>query len=289
MRQLRFVALAEDGAAVILADDRGDQYRLAVDERLRAASRGDGPRLGQIEIMMESSMRPAEIQARVRAGEAPEDIARAGSMPVERVLRFAGPVLRERALVVQRARATRCRPIGDGEALLLAEVVDDQLTRQGIDPDSATWDAGRRDNGTWRITVRYSVGRQSNEAVWVYDPAGQQIRPNDDAARDLLAAMSSQSSGATATRHGAARNAESESRSLSVVRAAATEPKPALEPASEPASEPTFEPAAEAAAAPEPAAAPSKPATGTGSDEPVRHVSIPSWDDIVFGVRGRKG
>lgn len=263
MRQLRFVALAEDGAAVVLADDHGGQYRLAVDERLRAASRGDGARLGQIEIMMESSMRPAEIQARVRSGESPEAIARAGSMPVERVLRFAGPVLQERALVVQRARGTRCRPVGDGDAPLLAEVVDGQLTRQGIDPESATWDAGRRDNGTWRITVRYSGGRAPNEAVWVFDPLSQQVRPNDDAARDLLTSMSS-----------APPAAEAESRALSVVRAGKQ-----AEASSEPAGQP--DPPA-ASCAPTPAA-------GSGGEDQARHVSIPSWDDIVFGVRGRKG
>ena len=122
-------------------------------------------------------MRPAEIQARVRAGEAPEEIARAGSMPVERVLRFAGPVLQERALVVQRARATRCRPIGDSDAPLLSRVVDRQLTRQGIDPDSATWDAGRRDNGTWRITVRYSGGRQPTRRSGSMTPSASKYAP----------------------------------------------------------------------------------------------------------------
>ncbi|MGB9378355.1 MAG: septation protein SepH, partial [Mycobacteriales bacterium] len=271
MRQLRFVALAEDGAAVILADDRGEQYRLAVDERLRAASRGDGARLGQIEIMMESSMRPAEIQARVRAGEAPEDIARAGSMPVERVLRFAGPVLQERALVVQRARNTRCRPVGDGEAPLLQQVVDGQLLRQGIDPASATWDAGRRANGTWRITVRYSSGRQSGEAGWVYDPLSQQIRPNDDAARDLLAAMSAAGPFVTAK--------DAEPRPLSVVRSAA--PAAAVDPVESPAAPqpPSDPPAAHVA----PAAPAAPAASALAGEEPARHVSIPSWDDIVFG------
>ncbi len=251
MRQLRFVALAEDGAAIVLSDDNGGQYRLAVDERLRAACRGDGVRLGQIEIMMESSMRPAEIQARVRAGEAPEDIARAGSMPVERVLRFAGPVLQERAQVVQRARATRCRPLADGATPLLGETVDARLTRTGIDPESATWDAGRRDNGTWRISVRYSTGRNCGEAVWVYDPVGQHVRPNDDTARDMLVASAPPPLPELA-------------RPLSVVpRAAEEQPvPPAL-------------PAAKAAAA-------------GRDDEAARHVSIPSWDDIVFGVRGGK-
>ncbi|MDQ6874894.1 MAG: septation protein SepH [Actinomycetota bacterium] len=246
MRQLRFVALAEDGAAVVLSDDNGEQYRLAVDERLQAASRGDGTRLGQIEIAMDSSMRPAEIQARVRAGEAPEEIARAGSMPVERVLRFAGPVLQERALVVQRARATRCRPLPGEEAPLLGEAVDGQLQARGVDPESATWDAGRRENGTWRISVRFGAGRQVGEAGWVYDPVGQQVRPNDDGARTLLE---------TAPPDGAPAAAEARAtepaRPLSVVREAGA-------------------------------------VGGPAHDEPAKHVSIPSWDDIVFGVRGRK-
>ena len=160
------------------------------------------------------------------------------------------------------ARATRCRPIGDGDAPLLSRVVDGQLTRQGIDPDSATWDAGRRDNGTWRITVRYSGGRQSGEAVWVYDPVGQQVRPNDDGARDMLTAMSSRSSSTP----------EAEARPLSVVRPA-TAPVATTEAPAKP---------------PAPAAAPPKPVVGPDGEEPAKHVSIPSWDDIVFGVRGRK-
>jgi len=248
MRQMRFIALAEDGAAIVLSDDNGEQYRLGIDERLRAAARGDGPRLGQIEIMMESSMRPAEIQARLRAGETPEDLARSGSMPVERILRFAGPVLQERAQVVQRARATRSRPLADGEAPLLGEAVDGRLTRAGMDPESATWDAGRLDNGSWQITVRYGAGRQAGEAMWVYDPVSQHVRASDDTARDLLTGPAPEDP-----------NLDEVARPFSVVR-----------PAGEPAKK--------------------KPATPPAREEdPGRRVSVPSWDDIVFGVRGQRG
>jgi hypothetical protein len=264
MRQLRFVALAEDGAAVVLSDDNGEQYRVAVDERLRAACRGDGARLGQIEIMMESSLRPAEIQARVRAGEAPEDIARSGSMPVERVLRFAGPVLQERAQVVQRARATRCKPLADGATPLLGDAVDTRLSRTGIDPESATWDAGRRDNGTWRITVRYASGRLNGEAVWVYDPVGQQVRPNDDTAREMLVAVAP-------PKPELARPLSVVPQTTAVQSAvqSAVQESPAA-----PAAQPESQPAASSAQG--------------RDDEAARHVSIPSWDDIVFGVRGTK-
>ncbi|MFD1045746.1 septation protein SepH, partial [Kibdelosporangium lantanae] len=76
MRTLRVVGLGEDGTTVILEDPiRGERFQLPADERLRAAARGDVTRLGQIEIELESQMRPREIQARIRAGESVEQVA----------------------------------------------------------------------------------------------------------------------------------------------------------------------------------------------------------------------
>ena len=46
MRQLRLVGLAEDGASLVLESPTGEEFRLPVDERLRAACRGDLTRLG---------------------------------------------------------------------------------------------------------------------------------------------------------------------------------------------------------------------------------------------------
>lgn len=252
MRQVRFVALAEGGGALVLADEAGGQYRLSVDERVKAAARGDGPRLGQIELNMDTGLRPAEIQARLRAGATPEDVARAGSTPLERVLRFAGPVLHERAAMIERARATYCRPTGDGHALRLGEAVDGRLAENGVDSQAASWDAGRREDGKWRVSVRYGAGRLAGEAVWVYDPVNEHVEPDNESARTLLA---------EATPADADEPAPQPPRPLSVVRA---KPRPY--------------PRAGSTASDEPADA----------DQPTRHVSIPSWDDIVFGVRGRK-
>ena len=105
MRQLRFVGLAEDGASLVLESPTGESYRLPVDERVRAACRGDLTRLGQIEIEMDNPLRPREIQTRVRAGESAEQVAEASGMPLERVLRFAYAVLQERGRVIAQARS----------------------------------------------------------------------------------------------------------------------------------------------------------------------------------------
>jgi len=71
--------------------------RLPIDDRLRIVARGQFSRLAQYEIEVESPLRPKEIQDRIRAGETAEEIADAAGVPIERVRRFEGPVLAERA------------------------------------------------------------------------------------------------------------------------------------------------------------------------------------------------
>src|SRR4051812_6284966 len=59
MRALRVVGLHEDGKSIVLeARASRTRFLLPADERLRAAARGDITRLGQIEIELESQMRP---------------------------------------------------------------------------------------------------------------------------------------------------------------------------------------------------------------------------------------
>ena len=60
-----------------------------MDTRLRAALRGENLRLGQLEMKMESALRPRDIQARIRAGESPEDVAAAAQTTVEAIMGFA--------------------------------------------------------------------------------------------------------------------------------------------------------------------------------------------------------
>ena len=115
MRQLRLVGLAEDGDSLLLESPTGESYRLLLDERVRAACRGDLTRLGQIEIESDNPLRPREIQARVRAGESAEQVAASAGMPLDRVLRFAYPVLQERSRVIAQP-PRECRHSRNGGA-----------------------------------------------------------------------------------------------------------------------------------------------------------------------------
>src|SRR6478736_4932759 len=98
MRSLQVLGLAEVGEVLVCKDPAtGELFGLPADERLRAASRGDVSRLGQLEIEMESQLRPREIQARIRAGATVEDVATAAGTDPVRIERFAYPVLLERS------------------------------------------------------------------------------------------------------------------------------------------------------------------------------------------------
>jgi hypothetical protein len=184
MRQLRLVGLAEDGGSLLLESPTGESYRLALDERLRAACRGDLTRLGQIEIEMDNPLRPAEIQARVRSGESAEQVAAASGMPLDRVLRFAYPVLQERARVVAQARSTPVRPKA---AEQLGGLVEQRLVGRGTDAATLEWDAWRRDDGRWAVRLSWRHGERAHAAHWSLDIGRRELQTDDPAAEQLSA------------------------------------------------------------------------------------------------------
>ena len=185
MRDLRLVGLSEDRRYVVLHSDTGERFRVPADERLRVVLRGDRPRLGQLEIQMDTALRPRDIQARIRSGESPEAVAAAAGMPLEKVMGYAVPVLAEREHMCLRARrATLRRKHTSGPTRLLGDVVDAQLRERGGDPGSARWDSWRRDDGRWAITVSPSTGGPT--ATYVFDVPGRYVVAGDDAARSLI-------------------------------------------------------------------------------------------------------
>jgi hypothetical protein len=189
MRPVRFVALSEDGQALVLADEVGRLLALPVDERVSSAVRGEhGGAPTTLTIALpagepQPSLSPRDIQARIRSGESAEDVARIAGVPVDRVLRYAGPVLQERAMLAQHARRTRLRNSEKGASL--AEVVDGRLAQHGVDADKISWDAYRRDDGAWRIVATWPSGKATAQAVWELDKTRQSVTPYDDMAQYL--------------------------------------------------------------------------------------------------------
>ncbi|MGR7002325.1 septation protein SepH [Yinghuangia aomiensis] len=186
MPELRVVAVSNDGTRLVLKAADGTEFSLAIDERLRAAVRGDRARLGQIEIEVESQLRPRDIQARIRAGATAEEVAQLAGIPVDRVRRFEGPVLAERAFMAERARKTPIRRQGEAAGPLLGEIVTERLHLRGADSESVQWDSWRRDDGSWEVLLLYRVDGEMHSASWSFDPPRRLVTTNDDEARSLV-------------------------------------------------------------------------------------------------------
>lgn len=187
MRTARPLGLTPDGTSLLVVTSDGEHIAVTADERLRAAIRDDRARLGQLEIDMESSLRPREIQARIRAGESLEEVARDAGMPVERVQAFAGPVIAEREHVVGLALAAPVRRRGETAATrALRATVAERLLGRGIDVDDVDWDSWKRPDGVWTVQASYASGAAEHLARFAYDLRGRFSTADNDDARWLI-------------------------------------------------------------------------------------------------------
>ena len=254
MRELSLIGLDVDGKHVICeGGEPADKFLIQVDDRLRAAVRGDRSRLGQTQRDNEAKgmLRPRDIQARIRAGASVEEVAEASGVDITKIERFAHPVLLER----QRAAelATAAHPVlADGPTVeTLLETVTTALAERGLSSEATNWDAWRTDDGRWTIRMVWQAGRSENFAHFRFTPGahGGTVTAIDEAASELI-------------------DPEFE-RPLRPVAAVAQ-----LE-FEEPAA--VTEQAVVASPAPAPAHAPAKRAK--------RKPEIPGWEDVLLGVR----
>ena len=183
MRTARPLGLSPDGTSLIVVIEGGEQVAIPADERLRTALRNDRARLGQLEIEMESALRPRDIQARIRAGESLEAVALAAGVPQGQIEPYAAPVIAEREHIAGLAQTSPVRRAGDAVAhRSLRAVVTERLLSRGVDVDSVGWDAWRNEDRRWTIRLAYESGSAERAADFTYDQTGRfSVAANDDA------------------------------------------------------------------------------------------------------------
>lgn len=191
MRELTVVGLDVDGKHIICESTRpGEKFLLPVDDRLRAAVRGEGTRSAQSEIDIEVTnvLSPKEIQARIRAGASVEQVAASAGVDASRVERFAHPVLLERSRAAELATASH-PVLADGPSVqTLLETVAAALVGRGLDHDATLWDAWKDADGRWTVQLTWRAGRSHNVAHFRFTPGAHGGTANalDDAAKELI-------------------------------------------------------------------------------------------------------
>lgn len=273
MWELRFVSVSDDGEQIVVTspDLDGESFLLPITDELRDAINPPARPARPVATSGDTPLTPREIQQRIRSGESPEELATASGVALARIERFAGPVLSERAHVADEARAARIswQGIGDEPSGSLDSVVSAWLARRGVEPDSIEWDAWRRDESVWVVQVGYDVDGERHTAEWSWDPGRRQLRPYGAAARAVSTPPPTEPEPAT-------------SAPTSGLRMVATPPPSPAASEPQPEPEPEAEPIDAMFPMPEPAAA--APAHHANGKRPV----VPSWDDIVLGVRRKR-
>ncbi|MDO7869468.1 septation protein SepH [Nocardioides jiangxiensis] len=318
MQHLSLTGLSDDGRRLLMTDGSGNGFFLDVDHRLRAALRdprttGPAPR----EKKMESTLRPRDIQTRIRAGESAESVAAAAGTTVDRIMVFAGPVIAEREHMAERAQkgAVRRRGTAEAGARTLGDAVALQLRPHGAHAEDVEWDAWRREDGRWVLTAEYVCDARAGQARFAFDIPGNYVLTENDDARWLIGDALETSPAAPA------RDDLQQARERRLAPVEDTEPTvpvmttlhqevqasapdaPDVHTAHTPAA-PTAptSPAAAPAPAPRPTAAAAAagdeiplgeaPDAAARAEEPVRkpapknkrgRASVPSWDEIMFG------
>lgn len=320
MRKLRIVGVDTESSVVECeVPDSGEKFTLPLDDRLRAAARGEfvaGGGSGRAPVT--GTLRPREIQDRIRHGASPEEVAADAGVSLSRIQGFAVPVLLERANAAELARGAH-PVLPDGPALnTLADRVGAALDRRGIDPDLISWDAWRDRSGGWVVRTSWPAGLSDDaSATWSFvpDSHGGSARALDEEAERIL-----DPARATALRSVTAPPplppGPPPIRAVPAPTAPVT-PAPVTPagPVTPAASVTPTGPGAHPASPPQAGAGPVESGSGSSSGEPARagdgaendddeaflqptpteperrpsrrHPTMPSWEDVLLGVRGK--
>ena len=182
--ELRLNGKTEDGLYLSLHDNDGNEFTIRVSDTLRATV--NQQRLMAVPTNPEPSVSIKEIQRLLRAGQTAEQIAREHEISIEKVERFAGPILSERIYIIDQAQQIVIRKEGGREAVTLLGVVISRLAPRNIDSSELSWDTWRLEDGTWTIELHYPNNTGVGIAQWSFDATLRTVTSMDENARWMM-------------------------------------------------------------------------------------------------------
>jgi hypothetical protein len=185
MSELRLTGKNPEGTHLTLTNPIGEEFTIRISDTLRATV--NQPRLAAVVASDDvETMSVKEIQRRLRAGESMDAIARDGHISVEKVERFAGPILQERVYILDQAFSVVLRKESARDQETFQDVVISRLAPMGVDSDSLSWNTWRIDDGTWTIDLSYPNRDGHGSATWNFDLNRRSITATNENARWML-------------------------------------------------------------------------------------------------------
>ena len=184
MTELRLNGKTEDGLYLSLHDNDGNEFTVRVSDTLRATV--NQQRLMAVPKNDEPTVSIKEVQRLLRAGQTADQIAREYNISIEKVERFAGPILSERVYIIDQAQQIAIRKEGGRDAVTLLDVVISRLAPRNIDSSELSWDTWRLENGTWTIELHYPNSTGVGIAQWSFDATLRTVTSMDENARWMM-------------------------------------------------------------------------------------------------------
>ena len=182
--ELRLNGKTDDGLYLSLHDNDGNEFTVRVSDTLRATV--NQQRLMAVPKNDEPTVSIKEVQRLLRAGQTTDQIAREYNISIEKVERFAGPILSERVYIIDQAQQIAIRKEGGRDAVTLLDVVISRLAPRNIDSSELSWDTWRLENGTWTIELHYPNSTGVGIAQWSFDATLRTVTSMDENARWMM-------------------------------------------------------------------------------------------------------
>jgi hypothetical protein len=173
MQELTVIGV--ENGALLAASESGERYRIAIDDVLQSRLRQS--------IAPQSTgkkLSPREIQGHIRAGLSAEEVARLTGASVDYVERFEGPVLAERAYVVNSALKVAVQtespvdPLNEEPTSTFGEAIDERL--EGLAARDIRWASWKEETG-WIVKLSFTANEIDHDARWQYDPKRHALSP----------------------------------------------------------------------------------------------------------------
>ena len=184
MTELRLDGRTDDGLYLSLRDQEGEQYSVRISDTLRATV--NQQRLNSVPDNEEPSISIKEIQRLLRTGQTSEQISREYNVSIEKIERFAGPILSERIYIIDQAQEIVVRKEIDRDPVTLIQSITSRLAPRGIDASTLSWDTWRLENGTWTVELHYPQTGGVGVAQWSFDPLLRSLTSMDENARWIM-------------------------------------------------------------------------------------------------------
>ncbi len=277
MSEMRIVGRTEDGTQLELQDSDGNSHFLRISENLKALV--NQPRLVAVATHEgKTTFSVKEIQSRLRAGESAASISSTTDWSLDKIDRFSGPIMQERAYVIGIAIETQLRRENASPSLATATIA--QLQPRGVDMTEVEWNTHRNDDGTWTIVLQYPHSPNSQksgfgEAKWTFDLDNRTLVAVDEGARWISG--EEKPSRPSSPSHGMVFGGEQSSppprltafsESVTIIESVPLSVVPDVQEPKEVS---------------EPPISPHEIPSDAKKDGVTKRIRIPSWDDIMFG------